>query len=368
MKKIIFLMLTGWIFSTATGAAQDGAISRLPGFQGTFVQGRAYMFTVFGDTRTSAVGSLDGHDVAFSLARNKVFEQIGSELITKNAAFSLFTGDLIWKGGEQVYWDEVAEFFPERIRENIFPIPGNHETWGDPGLANYFSFFSHLDHRHSYYFTLGNSLFVSLCSGGYVGEYSKKNAYAQDRTFNCTQADYQGLQLDVFLDRAEAQMAGAGTALKNVFVQYHKPSFSYYKHPPLETGSDPVDALKAFARSRENLQILVFNGHNHTTELYRPAANISVLVAGGGGAPQAVLSPDLPGSAVKKIYQEKGVTELFWEALGSTTENRTQRINYWTVQVDDGANTVTVTEKVLTFTGRAHVFVDGLTLVNGKVR
>jgi len=362
MKKSIFLMMAVFIFSTSPGFAQD-IIQQLP----TKFNGTRYMFTVFGDTRTSELGSLDGHDVVFSLARNKVFQSISEQLTLQKASFSLFTGDLIWQGGTPVYWEEPGNYFPEAVRSKIFPIPGNHETWNDPLLTNYFAFFPHLEKNHSYYFTVGNSLFLSLCTGGYVGEYSEKLSFAQDRKFTCTQGDYTQLQLPSFLKETAARMAASGTPLKNMFVQYHKPSFSHYKHPPLDTKSDPVEALKAFGQESNKVQIFVFNGHNHTTELYQPAANISVLVAGGGGAPQKELSPDLPSKAVKEIYAAKGVKEVFWEALGSTTQKRTQRINYWTIEVDNAENRVTIIEKVLTFTGRESVFVNGLTLVNGQL-
>jgi len=350
-----------FIFSTP-GFAQD-IIKQLP----SSVNGTQYMFTVFGDTRTSELGSLDGHDVVFSLARNKVFQSIAEQLSHQKAAFSLFTGDLIWQGGVPAYWEEPGDYFPEAIRSKIYPIPGNHETWKDPLLTNYFSFFPHIEKNHSYYFTVGNSLFLSLCTGGYVGEYSKELSFAQDRKFTCTQGDYTQLQLPSFLKKTAVRMTSSGAPLKNMFVQYHKPSFSYYKHPPLDKKSDPVEALKAFAQENNKVQIFVFNGHNHTTELYQPAANISVLVAGGGGAPQKRLSPKLPSTAVKEIYAEKGAKEVFWEALGSTTKNRKQRINYWTIDVDNTVNQITITEKVLTFTGREPVFVNGLTIVNGQL-
>ena len=361
MKKSISLIIAIFIFSTP-GFAQD-LIKQLP----TRFQGTQYMFTVFGDSRTSELMSQDGHDVVFSLARNKVFQSIAEQLSQQKASFSLFTGDLIWQGGIPAYWEEPGDYFPEAIRSKIYPIPGNHETWKDPLLTNYFSFFPHLEKNHSYYFTVGNSLFLSLCTGGYVGEYSKELSFAQDRKFTCTQGDYTQLQLPSFLKKTTDKMATSGTPLKNMFVQYHKPSFSYYKHPPLDTTSDPVEALKAFGQRNNKVQIFVFNGHNHTTELYQPAANISVLVAGGGGAPQRRLSPNLPSTAVKEIYAAKGAKEVFWEALGSTTENRKQRINYWTIDVDNTVNQVTITEKVLTFTGQEPVFVNGLTIVNGQL-
>ena len=363
MKKSIFTIFAVFIFSVSAAIAQDIPIKELA----TGFQGAQYTFTVFGDTRTSALGSLDGHDAVFSLARNQVFLNVGEQLSSRKAAFSLFTGDLIWQGGKPEYWEEPVAYFPKSIREKIFPIPGNHETWLDPLLKNYFSFFPQLENNHSYYFTCGNSLFLSLCTGGYIGEYSKKRAFAQDREFTCIKADYDQLQLPRFLEKRAADMTAAGTPLKNIFVQYHKPSFSYYKHPPLDRENDPVEALKAFGRKNATVQMVVFNGHNHTTELYQPADNISVLVAGGGGAPQKRLSKDLPSGPVKKIYEEKGVKEVFWSAIGTTTEDRTQRVNYWTVDVDNTVNRVTVTEKVLTFDSRGPVFVDGLTIVNGKL-
>lgn len=254
------------------------------------------------------------------------------------------------------------------VRKKIFPIPGNHETWDDPFLTNYFSFFPHLEKNHSYYFTCGRSLFISLCTGGYTGEYNKKTAFAQDRKFTCIKSDYAGLRLPLFLEKTAAQMAKSGSPLKNIFIQYHKPSFSFYKHPPLDKANDPVEALKAFGKKNPTVQMFVFNGHNHTTELYQPGANITVLVAGGGGAPQKLISPGLPSEAVKKIYKEKGAEELFWKALGTTTEKRTQRINYWTVEVDDTAGNVSMSEMVLTYTEKASAFVKGVTLVNGQVQ
>lgn len=363
MKKFITIIILMFLFTVSPALARDGIIKQLP----SIYHGTQYMFTVFGDTRTSETGSLDGHDVAFSLARNEVFKSINEQLSSQKAAFSLFTGDLIWQGGKLVFWEEPKAYFSQSIRRKIYPTPGNHETWKDPLLSNYFNFFPHLEKNHSYYFTCGNSLFISICTGGYIGEYSKELAFEQDRKITCTQADYIQLQLPSFLETTADNMAKSGTPLKNIFVQYHKPSFSYYKHPPLDKKSDPVEALRAFAQKNEKVQILVFNGHNHTTELYQPAPNIMVLVAGGGGAPQKVLSQDLPSVAVKEIYEEKGVKEVFWKALGSTTEKRTMRINYWTVEVDNTVNKVIVTEKVLTFTGREHVFVNGLTIVNGQI-
>ncbi len=130
MKKNIFLIIAVLIFFTSPGFARDDAIKQIPtGFYGTH-----YRFTVFGDTRTSKPGSLDGHDVVFSLARNIVFQNISEQLSNQKAAFSLFTGDLVWQGGKTVYWEGAGDYLPESVRRKIFPVPGNHETWGDTSV------------------------------------------------------------------------------------------------------------------------------------------------------------------------------------------------------------------------------------------
>lgn len=369
MKKIIVALIIVIVsFTSPIFAGSFTGDSYIKQLTAPKIGAGSYMFTVFGDTRTSGLESLDGHDVVFSLARNQIFKGIQEQLTEGKAVFSLFTGDLIWQGGKSVYWEEPGTYFPQSVRGKIYPIPGNHETWEDPDLSEYFSFFPHLNNNHNYYFTSKGSLFLSLCTGGHIGKYSKETAFIQDRKFTCTKATYDQLQLPLFLKKTAAQMAQSGTSLKNIFVQYHKPSFSYFKHPPLNKKNDPVEALKGFAKNNGTVQMVVFNGHNHTTELYQPALNISVLVAGGGGAPQKTLSTGLPSSEVKEIYKEKGAKEVFWEGVGKTTKTRTKRVNYWTVDVDEAASQVTVTEKVLTFNGLGPVFVDGLILVNGQIK
>ncbi|MCP4344867.1 MAG: hypothetical protein GY795_05000 [Desulfobacterales bacterium] len=287
----------------------------------------------------------------------------------EQADFSLFTGDFMYKGGEKIYWEEPGDYFPEGVREKIFPIPGNHETWEDSLLTNYFSFFDHLGDNHSYYFKRGNSLFISLCTGGDVGKYSPSSAFKQDQEFTCIKATYKELQLPEFLKEHSAEMAASGDTLKNVFVQYHKPSFSYYKHPPLNEANDPVEALKAFGNENTSVKMFVFNGHNHTTEMYKPTDNITVLVAGGGGAPQKTITKGkLPSRDVLRIYKKKGVNEVFWTSLGmKSTDDRTQRVNYWIVSVNDETADVTITEKVLTVGSKTNSFVEGLSIINGKL-
>ncbi len=334
-----------------------------------------YDFCVFGDTRTSKDSSLDGQDVSFSLARTEVFKGVSNDLEKENSKFALFTGDMIWKGGEKKYWIEPKEIFGKNnVLKKIYPIPGNHETWEDTTLLNYFSTFKQLKENHSYYYIIGKSLFISLCTGGYIGDYTDSSAFAQDRIFTCTEATFDDLNLLKFLKDASKDMKD----LDNIFIQYHKPSYSFYKHPPLNKENDPVEVLKDFIGSESDLQVYVFNGHNHTTELYQPTENITVLVAGGGGAPQKILTPKdaysnypdslkLPSEAVKKIYEDKATKEVFWKMIGSDTWSRTKRINYWIVSVDDKSSNVIVTEKVLTYNSEnGMVFVDGLVLKNGK--
>ncbi|MDL2123647.1 MAG: hypothetical protein LWX51_11315 [Deltaproteobacteria bacterium] len=74
--------------------------------------------------------------------------------------------------------------------------------------------------------------------------------------------------------------------LKNVFIQYHKPSFSQSVQPPLDDDNDPLTVLTSFKKSHPNVNIYVFNGHNHTTEMYKTREEILLMVTGVGGASQ----------------------------------------------------------------------------------
>jgi hypothetical protein len=326
--------------------------------------GEGYQFVVFGDSRTAGEESTDPHDVAFHHIRDMVYRQVSSLLNRQEASFALFSGDLIWQGGVKYYWDELETVLTEGVRKKFYPVIGNHEAWqGKHGAADplqfYFDAFPHIKGLHNYAFKIGRSLFVNLCSGVYGEAYSPFKAYRWDQEWNCKKWTFS--QVKAAMQELLDEGLAAEEPLQNVFVQYHKPSYSYYGHPPLKSKNDPVQLLLPYKEKYPSLKVFVFNGHNHTTEMYRPAAGVWVIVAGGGGAPQ----PTGP----KTNCNIKDEPELFWKALGKPLMPREHRVNYFVVTVKTGEGKVTIREKCLMGTPQGTVFFgDGVVIADDTLQ
>lgn len=329
-----------------------------------------FTFVLFGDTRTSSKADLTKPDnKAYYKLRNMVFSEVRSSLAQK-ALFTLFTGDMIWQGGDPYYWQEVTKELTPATMKVIYPIMGNHELWyykkeGD-GLANFGKAFPHLKTAdgkvlHNYSFELGDNLFINLCSGKYGVPYDKEKAlYKWDKEWNCTAASFPQVKaaMTVLIKNfAEKKKNG------NIFVQFHKPSFSHYKHPPLNDSNDPTVVLGELKDEYRQLNMYVFNGHNHTTEMYN-YKGIWVIVAGGGGAPTPVdYTPYKPPYKPEK--------ELFWAALGIDKTKRPRRVNYFIVDIDKNRKVpVIIGEKCLCKTKKDGkiVFADGCSIFRDKIR
>ena len=89
-------------------------------------------------------------------------------------------------------------------------------------------------------------------------------------------------QLKAWLDEAKAN----GT--KKVFISFHAPAFCRSGMGPIPEAQNPH---KDDCRGRQRtLDIVVFNGHVHTTELYE-VDGVKYMVLGGGGAEQDPILP-----------------------------------------------------------------------------
>ena len=115
--------------------------------------------------------------------------------------------------------------------------------------------------------------------------------------------------------------------VNKIFVQYHKPSYSRFKHEALAETNDPLKILREYkSKHGPSFDVFVFNSHNHTTELYnteqeKPEEGVIVLVAGGGGAPQKICEECEPAKETPP--------ELFWQKIGE----RHKRVNFFEVTV-----------------------------------
>src|SRR5215510_14444011 len=233
------------------------------------------------------------------------------------AKFILNTGDMVWWGkqgrtpSENPYWklvyEDVLKQLPppdDQMRASglpgrVFPAVGNHEVWDDSDVEGLLSAFPYLrqfgvsDKRLIYKFDFGGARFIFL----YTGKYDYRSPSAWD----ATRPAYEGQmnELQQWLDEAKA----AGT--RKVFLSFHAPAFCRSGMRPIPDAQNPHKILASYAK---DLDIVVFNGHVHTTEVY-DVDGVKYLLMGGGGAEQDPILPGwtsirVPADYPKNLYQK----------------------------------------------------------------
>jgi len=325
-------LILAWSFIVLTDVYGQSVIQKISPNINYTQREMGYNFIVMGDTRD--VNPSESWEYKNVKGWNKIVQDVYHDvvkLLRDDASFALHTGDLVLKGCEEDDWDKFKKLIPSDLRNinksKFLPALGNHELYQESGegdaLNNYsntFPFLKDQEHGvyHNYYFVIDNSLFFSLCSGPIN---NIKDFEHDDRTWNCKAYSYDTVMEQV--GKIYDEYTYHGRRIDNIFIQYHKPSFSHSKHPPLDESNDPLTKLLEIKKDAPDLKIFVFNGHIHTTELYNPEDNVYVLVAGGGGAPQKITN---------KTW-EKPSNEIFWKNLKETNK-KSKRINYFRVFVD----------------------------------
>jgi hypothetical protein len=127
-------------------------------------------------------------------------------------------------------------------------------------------------------------------------------------------------ELKTWLDEAKA----AGT--RKVFISFHAPAFCRSGMGPIPEPQNPHKVIASYAK---DVEIVVFNGHVHTTELYEVDGG-KYLLLGGGGAEQ---DPMLPGRTAIKAPAGYP-TDLYWKGQPPKEE-----YNYLLVDVQPGRKT-----------------------------
>jgi hypothetical protein len=107
-------------------------------------------------------------------------------------------------------------------------------------------------------------------------------------------------QLKKWLDEAKAN----GT--RKVFISFHAPAFCRSGMGPIPDSQNPHKTIAAYAK---DLDIVVFNGHVHTTEAYQ-VDGVKYFVLGGGGAEQ---DPILPGRTRLTNLPAGYPADLYWK-------------------------------------------------------
>ena len=267
-----------------------------------------------------------------------VAHEIVKDVQSGRAKFILNTGDMVWWGkqgptpSENPYWrlvyEDVLKQLPppdDQMRAaglpgRIFPAVGNHEVWDDSDVQGLLQAFPYLnqfgvsDKRLIYKFDFSGARFIFLWTGPYD--------YRSPSSWSATQPAYdaQIKELRQWLDEAKA----AGT--RKVFIAFHAPAFCRSGMGPIPESQNPHKVIASYAK---DLDIVVFNGHVHTTELFE-VDGVTYLLLGGGGAEQ---DPILPGRTAIKVPADYP-PDRYWKGQPPKEE-----YNYLLVDVQPGQKT-----------------------------
>jgi len=267
-----------------------------------------------------------------------VAREVVRDVKSGRARFILNTGDMVWWGkqgpepSENPYWklvyEDVLNQLPapdEQLRGaglpgRVFPAVGNHEVWDDSDVEGLLKAFPYLkqfgvsDKRLIYKFDFNGARFIFLWTGKY--DYRSPSSWDADRPAYAAQMK----ELRQWLDEAKA----AGT--RKVFISFHAPAFCRSGMGPIPEPQNPHKVIASYAN---DLDVVVLNGHVHTTELYE-VDGVKYLLLGGGGAEQ---DPILPGRTSIKVPADYP-PELYWQGQPPREE-----YNYLLVDVQPGQKT-----------------------------
>ena len=267
-----------------------------------------------------------------------IHEQIVREVKNGQAKFILNSGDLVWWGSQadkpsdNPYWKlfhkTVFDRLPAPDRDmrdqglegRYYISAGNHETWADSSMEGMLTTFPYLKKygvsptNLIYKFDFDGVRFIFLWTGRY--DYRQPGAWVGTRP----PYEDQMKQLTVWLD--EAKIAG----IHKVFISFHNPVYSRMGFGGINENENPRAMISSYAK---DLDIVVFNGHVHTTQIFQ-VDGVKYLLTGGGGAEQ---DPILPGRTQTKVpdgYPE----DLYWKG-----EPPIEEYNYVRVDVLPGQPT-----------------------------
>jgi Calcineurin-like phosphoesterase len=267
-----------------------------------------------------------------------VAREIVGHVQTGRAKFVVNSGDVIWWGNQghlisdSPYWkrvnDTMLKLLPPPDDEmraaglegRWFLAVGNHEVWGDPKIEGtlaavpYLKNFGVTPERLIYKFDFKDVRFIFLWTGKY--DYRSPSLWDGDRPAYAAQMT----QLRQWLDEAK------GRGIKKTFIVFHYPVFCRAGLGPIPEPDNPHKVIAAYAK---DLELVVFNGHVHTTELY-DVDGVKYLLIGGGGAEQ---DPILPGRTSIKVPAGYP-PELYWKSQPPREE-----YNYVLVDVEPGQKT-----------------------------
>ena len=267
-----------------------------------------------------------------------VAREIVKDVQTGRARFVVNSGDVVWWGNQgrtvtdSPYWQRVndtmlkqlpapdGDMLAAGLEGRWFIGVGNHEVWGDPKIDGVLSAVPYLrklgvtPDRLIYKFDFKGVRFIFLWSGKY--DYRSPSLWDADRPKYAEQVQ----QLQQWLDEAKA------AGIRKTFITFHYPVFARSGLGPIPAPDNPHKVIASYAK---DMEVIVFNGHVHTTEIF-DVDGVKYLMLGGGGAEQ---DPILPGRTSIKLPADYP-PELYWKG-----EPPKEEYNYVLVDVDPGRNT-----------------------------
>jgi Calcineurin-like phosphoesterase len=267
-----------------------------------------------------------------------VAREIVSDIRAGRAQFVVDSGDVVWWGNQgrtvkdSPYWKRVNETMLEKLPPpdsdmraaglggRYFLGVGNHEVWDDPKIEGVLSALPYLrtlgvtPDRLIYKFDFKGARFIFLWTGKY--DYRSPSQWDADRPKYVEQMK----QLQQWMDEAKTK------GIRKVFISFHAPVFARAGFGGIPASDSPHKTIAAYAK---DMEIVVFNAHIHTTEIY-DIDGVKYLMLGGGGAEQ---DPILPGRTHVKVPADYP-PDLYWKG-----EDPKEDYNYVLVDVQPGQKT-----------------------------
>ena len=267
-----------------------------------------------------------------------VAREIVKDVKSGRAKFVVSSGDIVWWGNQgrtvadSPYWKRVndtmlkqlpppdSEMRAAGLEGRWFMGVGNHEVWGDPKIEGvldavpYLKKFGVTPENLIYKFDFNGVRFIYLWSGKY--DYRSPSLWDADRPKYAEQMK----QCSSGWTRPRPR------ASRKAFITFHYPMFARSGLGPIPAPDNPHKVIAAYAK---DMEVVVFNGHVHTTEMY-DVDGVKYLMLGGGGAEQ---DPILPGRTSIKLPADYP-PDLYWKG-----EPPKEEYNYVLVDVDPGQKT-----------------------------
>jgi hypothetical protein len=268
-----------------------------------------------------------------------VAREVVRSINSGRAKFIVNTGDMVWWGrqadkpSDNPYWGLVNEDLIKQLPKpdkqlldaglygRVFPAVGNHEVWADSdieGLLNAFPYLKKMGVTSKnliYKFDFQGARFIFLWTGKY--DYRSPTDWGATRPPHDEQMD----QMKIWLNEAKAK------GIKKIFISFHSPVFARAGFGAIPDNQNPHKIIASYAK---DLDIVVFNGHVHTTEIYE-VDGVKYLLLGGGGAEQ---DPILPGRTQVPNLPANYPMDQYW--MGAPPK---EEYNYLLVDVKPGQKT-----------------------------